>query len=510
MEIFFSMLAAICLILFSFLFWKCLYWQRQGIRGPRGWPLVGSMWRFVTGRQHYGDVYERIYNDNPDLSYVGFYRLLGEPVVLLRSLDMIKEVLIRNFNNCQDNVVWVNPQRDPEGFCNPFIAKGPKWRTMRNEVMPIFTPNKVKGSFAHIETVCKKMVKYVDDKMKTNCFEGKELFSKFTLGVIASAAFGLDGQTFEKSDSDFTQLAEDIFKPNPYSLLDTIALLFSPKLGDLIKYRYVPANVATWLRHIVMNILSLRLDEVPLLDKSSNSQRAEQSDFIQWLIENKQKQNEPVDRATIVGHCSTFLLEGFETSSSLMAFALYEYAINPLEQQKVFNELDEVLKRHNGQLCYEALQELCYLEASLYETLRLHPPMMALLKQCTKSFEMPPQSGDGESFLVPEGMIFVVPVKAVHYDNDIYPDPLVFKPQRFMQDKDKLPSCSFLGFGEGPRKCPGGRFGLAQGKAGIASLLSKYSVHLADIVSERPFEISPTTFLTAAQNGIWIKFKERS
>lgn len=139
----------------------------------------------------------------------------------------------------------------------------------------------------------------------------------------------------------------------------------------------------------------------------------------------------------------------------------FQYAINPLEQQKVLNEIDEVLKRYNGKLCYEALQEMPYLEASLYgkwhlfinthkhnliwfnslssyenftlflwmchiflptvtlsistiETLRLYPPMLALLKHCTKSFELPPQRKGGRPFQVPEGMVFVVPVKAVH------------------------------------------------------------------------------------------------
>lgn len=55
----------------------------------------------------------------------------------------------------------------------------------------------------------------------------------------------------------------------------------------------------------------------------------------------------------------------------------------------------------------------------------------------------------------------------------------------------------------------GGRFGLAQSKAGIVTVLSKYSVHLADIAKKKPFEISPTTFLTSAKDGIWIKFKRR-
>uniref|UniRef100_A0A1I8M8U8 Cytochrome P450 n=1 Tax=Musca domestica TaxID=7370 RepID=A0A1I8M8U8_MUSDO len=503
------LIASVFLTIFVYFAWKGSYWQRHGVRGPRGWPLVGNMWSFITGRQHYGDVYQQIYNAYPELPYIGIYRLFGEPAILLRSSEMIKEVMIRNFQHFQDNVLWVNPERDPVVTCNPFIAKGEKWRTMRNELVPIFTPNKVKSSFPHIENVCRKLMAHVNENMKTNCFEAKDLFSKYTLDVIASSAYGLDGQTFTNTNSDFTTLVEHIFMPNPYSLLDSIVLLFSPTLGNLIKYTYFPKNVANWLQSIVMNILSLRLEKEET-EETKRLEKIEYSDFIQWLIENKRKQNEPVDKATIVGHCSTFLLEGFETSSSLMAFALYQYAINPLEQQKVLNEIDEVLKRYDGKLCYEALQEMSYLEATMYETLRLHAPMMALLKHCTKSFELPAQHRGGQSFWVPEGMVCIVPVKAVHYDPDIYADPLSFQPERFMGDKDKRPPCSFLGFGEGPRMCPGGRFGLAQSKAGIVAVLSKYSVHVADKAQGKPLKIAPTTFLTAAENGIWIKFRERA
>ncbi|KNC32030.1 putative cytochrome P450 308a1 [Lucilia cuprina] len=502
-SVFFLIFVITVIILFSYLAWKCTYWQRHGVKGPLGVPIVGNMLKYVMSRQHYGDLYQNIYNEYHDLPYIGIYRLFNEPCILLRSSEMLKEVMIRSFQHFQDNVLWVDPKRDVVAMCNPFIAKGEKWRKMRNEIVPIFTPNKVKSSFPHIENVCKKLTAYVLDNINTNCFEAKDLFSKYTLDVVASAAYGLDAQSFTNKNSDFTQLVEKLFLPNPLSLLETTALLFSPTLGKLIKYTYIPDGVAMWLKTIIKNILKLRLN-------NDNGNTKDHMDFIQWLIENKQKLNEPIDPVTIVGHCSTFLLEGFETSSSLMAFAMYEYATNPLEQQKVLWEIDEVLKRYNGQISYDALQEMTYFEASLYETLRLHPPMMALLKHCTKSFKLPPQTVNGSSFKVPEGMVFIVPVKAVHYDPVLYPDPLAFKPERFLVDKENRPSCSFLGFGEGPRMCPGGRFAMAQTKAGLVSLLSQFTVHLPENAQHKPLVMSTTTFLTAAENGIWIKFKPRT
>ncbi|XP_014088965.2 probable cytochrome P450 308a1 [Bactrocera oleae] len=503
----FLLLTLTVLLLFSiYLLWKCSYWLRHGVHGPRALPILGNMGDFFLGRKHYGDVYKKLYDTHPHLPYVGIYRLFNEPAILLRSQEMIKEVMIRSFQHFQDNVLWISRKRDPIVCYNPFIAKGELWKNMRAEILPIFTPNKVKASFPHIKFICEKLDTFVSQQIhnSNNTLEAKDLFSKYTLDVVASAGYGLDGASLDNTNSDFTQLVEHLFMPNTWSLLETIALLFSPLLGDIINYRYVPSGVQLWLRGIIGKVLEGRcLSE----EQNKVKMTSKPSDFLQWLIEGRHKSYEPVDVATMVGHCSTFLLEGFETSSSLMAFALYEYAKHPLVQARVQQEIDEVLASHGGEMCYEAIQDMSYLGATLYETLRLYPPMMALLKHCTKEFELPPQIVGGKSFQVPVGMVFIVPVKAVHYDADLYEHPLQFQPDRFIDSSFNSNKSLFLGFGEGPRMCPGMRFGLAQSKAGIVTLLSKYSVNLDE--NYKPFKISETTFLTAPQNGIWISFKER-
>lgn len=503
----FLVLSLTVILLFSLhLLWKCSYWLRYGVRGPHGLPILGNMREFFLGRKHYGDVYKNIYDGHPNLPYVGIYRLFNEPAILLRSQEMIKEVMIRSFQHFQDNVLWISPKRDPIVCYNPFVAKGKLWKNMRAEILPIFTPNKVKSSFPHIKSVCEKLDAFMSQQINNsnNSFEAKDLFSKYTLDVVASAGYGLDGASLGNTNSDFIQLVEHLFMPNTWSLVETIALLFSPLLGDIINYRYVPSGVQHWLRGIIGKVLEGRC-----LSEEQNKVKvaSKPSDFLQWLIEARHKSHEPIDMTTMVGHCSTFLLEGFETSSSLMAFALYEYAKHPLVQACVQQEIDEVLALYGGEICYEAIHEMSYLEATLYETLRLYPPMMALLKHCTKEFKLPPQSPGGKSFQVPVGMVFIIPVKAVHYDADLYEHPLQFQPDRFLDQSGNTNRNLFLGFGEGPRMCPGMRFGLAQSKAGIVTLLSKYFVNL--IENSKSFKISPTTFLTAPQDGIWISFEER-
>ncbi|KAF2901414.1 hypothetical protein ILUMI_04776 [Ignelater luminosus] len=57
-----------------------------------------------------------------------------------------------------------------------------------------------------------------------------------------------------------------------------------------------------------------------------------------------------------------FVLGGFYTVSILMIFASYELAVNPDVQEKLSKEVGETLKRYNGQLTYEGLTSMKYLD----------------------------------------------------------------------------------------------------------------------------------------------------
>lgn len=60
-----------------------------------------------------------------------------------------------------------------------------------------------------------------------------------------------------------------------------------------------------------------------------------------------------------------FILAGYESSATTMTFFMYEMAKNPDIQQKVFEEINEVLQKHNGKLNYDSLSEMRYLESCI-------------------------------------------------------------------------------------------------------------------------------------------------
>lgn len=117
----------------------------------------------------------------------------------------------------------------------------------------------------------------------------------------------------------------------------------------------------------------------------------------------------------MVGNSFTFISEGFETSSTLMSYCLYELAKNPDIQVKLQKEIDEVWKKHNGELTAEGIQELTYMDNVLYETLRLHSVVFAITRLCTQDYELPPQYMESmKRVTIKKGTSVIIPVYSIH------------------------------------------------------------------------------------------------
>jgi cytochrome P450 len=69
-----------------------------------------------------------------------------------------------------------------------------------------------------------------------------------------------------------------------------------------------------------------------------------------------------IDGDDFVAQAFGFLVAGFESSGSTISFALYELALHPEIQKRLRAEIMQVLKTHNGELTYNGIQEMAYLD----------------------------------------------------------------------------------------------------------------------------------------------------
>ena len=119
-------------------------------------------------------------------------------------------------------------------------------------------------------------------------------------------------------------------------------------------------------------------------------------------------------------------------------------------------------------------------------------------RECTQDYKVPDQD-----VIIKKGTRIFIPVLGIHYDEEYYPDPDKFDPERFNEENSKSrPHYAHIPFGEGPRICIGNiilfsylktnlkyaglRFGVMQTKVGLTSLLMKYKFTLNEKTGRRP------------------------
>lgn len=121
-----------------------------------------------------------------------------------------------------------------------------------------------------------------------------------------------------------------------------------------------------------------------------------------------------INEVELAGYALTLFVEGYETSSSVLGFAIYEMARNPDIQERLYEEITDVLAKHNNEFTFEALQEMEYLDNIIHETMRLNVVAPLISKVCTKTYTLPLIDGQKEPVTLYPGTPIQISVRALH------------------------------------------------------------------------------------------------
>lgn len=134
--------------------------------------------------------------------------------------------------------------------------------------------------------------------------------------------------------------------------------------------------------------------------------------------------------------------------------------------------------------------------------MRKYPPATNLLRIVTKPYKVP-----DTNIKLPNGLMVLVPIYALHNDPEFYPNPEIYNPDRFTpEETQKRNPFTFMPFGEGPRVCIGLRFGMMQAKVGLATLLNNFTFELSPRTTV-PLEFDPKSLVLCAKDPMYFKVK---
>ena len=129
-----------------------------------------------------------------------------------------------------------------------------------------------------------------------------------------------------------------------------------------------------------------------------------------------------------------------------MIFCTYELALHQDIQDRLREEIEEVLKKHNGDLTHDAVMEMKYLDMVFNETLRKYPIFEVQMRKCSREFKI-----KNSDLMIPKGTSILIPTVGIHHDERYFENPDKFNPERFTEENIKkqvphtfIPFCKFL------------------------------------------------------------------
>ncbi|XP_044015561.1 cytochrome P450 9e2-like [Aphidius gifuensis] len=479
---------------------KVKYFEKHEIPHIKPWPLLGNMGASLFRRISVFHYIQNVYNINKDAKYVGFYDF-GSPTVLIRDPELIKSIAIKNFDHFVNHRSFVNPEVEPLFGNNLFSLHDDRWREIRNLLTPAFTSSKMKGMFKLMSNCAENFVDYLvkDSKEKPLEIFSKDAFCRYTNDVIATCAFGISINSMKDKTNDFYVLGR---KATNFEGLMSVKFFFVrsfPNFSRLFNIRIIDSRADGFFKKIVEDTVRTR-DEKGIT----------RPDMIQLMMETRANKTGPtLSIGDMTSQAFIFFFGGFDTTSSLMSFVVHQIAANPEIQAKLQNEIDEMLERTNGDVTYEAVNRLAYLDAVINETLRYYPIAGFLDRVCSKSFELPPTLPGAKPHRLEPGDFIWFPVFAIQRDPIYFDEPDKFYPDRFIEDpKGTLNSPAYMPFGLGPRMCIGNRFALLETKVLLVHLVAKCQLKPGKKMI-LPLEISKSSLAMAAKGGFYLEIQPR-
>ena len=313
-------------------------------------------------------------------------------------------------------------------------------------------------------------------------------FSRMTLEVILSTAFGVDTSIQLGENKELLEKAKALFQIP--TILRMIARL---PLGSSI-FRLILSrrgNPAEYLKEVAEDIIKSRRQQGLTGRK----------DLLHLMMTaNEETTVEGVSKLSdeeIIAQSIVFLLAGYETSSNTLSFTLYHLAVNPDVQDKLRKEIIEAMESNAKKPLYDVAQSIEYLDCVIMESQRLCPPVSQVNRECSEDYDL-------NGIHIPAGTEILIPIYALHHDPDAWQDPEKFDPERFRGPaKEARHAFQFLPFGAGPRNCIGMRFALMEIKIALVRILTKYKL-VQSSETQVPLIIHPGATLSA-KGGVRVR-----
>ena len=379
---------------------------------------------------------------------VGEFRLAGRRVVLLSGAEA-NEFFFRAPDEELD-------QAEAYPFMTPIFGEGVVFDATPEQRREALHNQALKGSFmkGHAATISAEVDRMVAGWDEEGEIDLLDFFAELT--IYTSSACLIGRKFREQLDRRFADLYHDLER-------GTDAIAYVDPYADIESFRRRDAARAG-LVELVQGIMDGRPANPPKEDR----------DLLDVLMTVKDPDGTlKFDADQVTGMFISMMFAGHHTTSGTAAWTLIELLRHPGVLDGVVRELDE-LYADGREVSFQALRAIPKLESAIKEALRLHPPLILLLRVAQSDQEVC-------GHRIPAGTMVGCSLAVSNRIETDFPDPDAFVPERYIapREEDLLNRWTWVPFGAGRHRCVGANFAMMQLKAIFSVLLREWEFELA-------------------------------
>lgn len=306
-----------------------------------------------------GQMIQHFYDRFKAIDKVCGVYFFAQPVYILCDLDVIKDVLVKNFNQFHDRGLYHNERDDP--LSGHLVAlSGERWKRVRTALTPTFTSGKMKFMYPTVVEVTDRLTEFLREKLRSNeDLEMKDILARFTIDVIGTVAFGIECNSLRDPNSEFRRMGRVALEKPRNSPAFGLLMNTMPSVARFFRFKQIRDDVSEFFLGIVRDTIEYR--------KTQKIHRNDFMDLMIKLMQDETKANSSgLTMNEIAAQAFVFFVAGFETSSLTMVFALYELAKNPDVQTKARRAIAKTLDKHAGVFSYEAMMDMPYMDQVIH------------------------------------------------------------------------------------------------------------------------------------------------
>jgi cytochrome P450 len=372
--------------------------------------------------------------------------LKNHRIVLLSEPAHAERVLVSNADNYTKYFDGLRPV-----FGRSMITiDGALWQKIRAPQQPAFHPNMFEVYFPYLMSA-------IDSKM------------------ARWAKFASTGETIEMVEETWTLAAEMVCK----ALFDR-EMPFNPHFvfGQVKTYTDVMNHKSIRLKNVRGQIEEITAEDaakamevwgsIPDTVIGANLLQHREKTLLRMLQEAEADPSFPeFDRQQVLDEMKQYLWAGTETTALTLAWSLYLLSMHPEVLERIRAEAKAVCGERDPE--WNEVQHLTYTRMVIQETMRLFPPIWALIRIA---------AGDDEigGHHIQAGDKVVILAYVMHHSPKFWEDPEKFDPERFAPERaKKRTKYTYLPFAAGKRACIGGALSQIENTLALVQLLRRYS-----------------------------------